>query len=111
MRKMWVLALGVLAFTGCVVEVVDEGRGQLSFGWAIEDAVTGAPLNCAPGETVQLSIGGETFVFDCAAHAAVTPALLVGDYLATFDLVAAGGFIESTLTMRVSVFGGTVVEV
>ncbi len=85
--------------------------GQIAFRWSIAQAVTGAPLNCLPGEIVDLQVDGVVNDFDCAAMAAVSDPLPAGTWTADFTLADASGTPESAVSILVTVIEGTVNDV
>lgn len=85
--------------------------GQVAFRWSLEDAQTRTPLACAPGDTVQATIGGVSFSFDCVPMAGITPGIPSGDYDVTFDFVDGSGRILSTAVVPVTVLSGGVNDI
>jgi hypothetical protein len=75
------------------------GSGQIQLTWELrQGSASGPNVNCAAGETVEVTVGGVTDVFDCGSLGGVTNLHPVGSYDVVFDLVLANQ-VESTVTM------------
>jgi hypothetical protein len=92
------LSVGFLGLAAAGCESTAGGSGTITLTWSLQDQATGAAINCAAGETVEVTVGNVTDVFNCSAMAGTTNAIPVGTFAVTFDLVL-NNQVESTVTM------------
>ena len=100
MRNLaFALSVGFLGLASAGCSSSAGGSGTITLTWELRQGSAGGPnVNCAAGETVEVTTGGVTDVFNCSAMGGVTTAIPVGTYDVTFDLVL-NNQVESTVTM------------
>ena len=98
-----VAALAGVVALGAAVQGCGGGNGtvcnppQVGATWSIDKRATGAPLTCeqAAATTVELTLNGTPYDFECNAYQGVTTTVAAGTYQADFVLLDAGGNVLS----------------